>query len=251
MPLNRVTVTGVDDSVAPEALLSLSMTYPFVEWGILVGTGVEQRFPSAAWIEKVADLAVSDWARIQASPTPKAEFNLSLHCCGTILTALASGFGDSMFEMVPREHLGVFGRIQLNWRGIYQGDIGNHLLESFEKLAPWCPEITFQFDGVNHHLPSAFLRRFNVSALLDASNGSGIAPKVWPHPTGALLCGWAGGLNPDNVSEEIKRIEKIAYPSRPFWVSLETGVRNTEGGFDLEKCTRVLEALSSHVSQVR
>ena len=36
MILDRVTITGADDSIHVEQLAELSQAYPYVEWGILV-----------------------------------------------------------------------------------------------------------------------------------------------------------------------------------------------------------------------
>ena len=43
--LQTVTLTGADDSVNPEDLIAISKEFPFVEWGILIGsnTGAEAR----------------------------------------------------------------------------------------------------------------------------------------------------------------------------------------------------------------
>lgn len=57
MILDRVTITGADDSISPSGLLPLTKKYPFVEWGILVSVtkiGVP-RYPTWAWIEEIQD----------------------------------------------------------------------------------------------------------------------------------------------------------------------------------------------------
>ena len=74
--LTRVTITGADDDVDPEALLALSREFPFVEWGILysakrVGT---PRYPTTEWMARLP-------------PVPKA-----FHLCGQ--SARDRGHGD-------------------------------------------------------------------------------------------------------------------------------------------------------------
>lgn len=51
--LERVTITGADDSTDISQLVELSQEFPFVEWGILVSRRSEggPRFPSREWID--------------------------------------------------------------------------------------------------------------------------------------------------------------------------------------------------------
>ena len=43
MKLNRVTLTGVDESVPQEELFGIAREFPFVEWGVLVGSCADSR----------------------------------------------------------------------------------------------------------------------------------------------------------------------------------------------------------------
>ena len=63
MKLDRVTITGADDSVDPLQLRALSLEFPFVEWGILVSHSntictsyPKPRFPSPKWIADLQGL---------------------------------------------------------------------------------------------------------------------------------------------------------------------------------------------------
>ena len=53
MILDRVTITGADDSIKATDLIPLSKRFPFVEWGILLSKNNEGsfRFPTRDWIE--------------------------------------------------------------------------------------------------------------------------------------------------------------------------------------------------------
>jgi phosphoribosylanthranilate isomerase len=51
------------------------------------------------------------------------------------------------------------------------------------------------------------------------------------------LCGYAGGLSPDNVESQIKLIRKVA---SHFWIDAETGLR-TNGEFDLTKVEQFID----------
>ena len=55
--IERVTFTGADDSVSPQALAEISKEFTFVEWGILMGPKTDvgfPRFPSQSWISSLA-----------------------------------------------------------------------------------------------------------------------------------------------------------------------------------------------------
>lgn len=80
--LYRITFTGADDKTNPLDLADISARYPFVEWGILIGSRMSvPRMPSKKWIEDVLGLkrALSH------------SFQLSLHVCGAPLRTIAAG----------------------------------------------------------------------------------------------------------------------------------------------------------------
>lgn len=228
-----VTLTGADDSVSPSHLFALSEKYPFVEWGILVGSGFGKRFPSKTWI---ADL-------IEARCDSGNRMNLSLHICGKFLREIAGGCSTLMDEFGMG--IAAFDRCQLNWHGERQGAIEENILKAFcQDLMPWEPEIIFQLDGVNDHLASAAMRRFRCSGLFDLSHGAGILPDEWPEPRIDMGCGYAGGLGPDNIEDQQHRIASVARGN--YWIDMETKLR-TGRAFDLEKCESVLVSMQDHV----
>ena len=86
------------------------------------------------------------------------------------------------------------------------------------------------------HLKSGSLT-FN---LFDLSGGAGTLPKKWPQARN-FYCGYAGGLSLDNLSEQLKLIEK-SVGDRTIWIDVETHIRSEDNKvFDLEKAERFLE----------
>ena len=88
--LNKVTVTGADDSVKDiEELREIQKEFPFVEWGILLSASSAgtNRFPSQSWI----------WDLIQNSSPSKEHiikhlrFNLAGHICGRWIREICTG----------------------------------------------------------------------------------------------------------------------------------------------------------------
>jgi phosphoribosylanthranilate isomerase len=60
-----------------------------------------------------------------------------------------------------------------------------------------------------------------------------------PKLPGGARMGYAGGIHPKNVLTVIERIE--AFTPEPFWIDMETGVRDKDDRFDLARVREVLE----------
>lgn len=222
-----VTFTGADDSVNPEDLIQISKEFPFVEWGILIGSSVGVRFPSLEWIRKLVD------ARLAC----RHSWGLSLHICGKFLREIMAGH-PTLIDAYPG--FATFDRCQLNFHGEDVGDVGEDIMKSFCLMSQWDPQIIFQFDRVNEGLLGPAMRRYSVAALFDESHGAGVLPRTWRPAIANIPCGYAGGLGPDNIAEELKKIDAQTYPGMPYWVDMETKLF-TNRMFDLGKCRSVLE----------
>lgn len=239
MSLNCVTVTGADDETDTEALLELSARYPFVEWGILIGSQTGQRFPSVAWIQKLVE------AREKSNNTMK----LSLHVCGRPLRQIATGVSYLDKSLGPA--LYAFQRVQLNWHGLRMSQaVSENVLRAFCGLDGfgWDPTLIFQLDGVNDDLYRESTRRFACVGLLDKSHGAGIMPNEWPKPHSIIGCGWAGGLGPENLEQEIPRIAAKVHRAFDYWIDMETNVRTDDRErLDLERVVQCLEIAAKFV----
>src|SRR5690349_12200425 len=97
--LDRVTITGADDQVDPLAMLDLSVTFPWLEWGLLVSRSNEgkPRYPSHLWQKKLLTYA--------------HRMNLSMHVCGKWAQAIFQG--DVIWTELPPIRT-VVQRIQIN-----------------------------------------------------------------------------------------------------------------------------------------
>ncbi len=227
MTPSLVTITGADDSVEPERLIELSLRYPFVEWGILVSKKHEgsPRFPSRDWVVKFSNLAA------------KNRTNVSMHICGRWVRDLLMGVLD--WKELPAVSY-VCQRIQINTHA----EPHISMVAFIDNLKVKHCEFIFQFDGVNDHLFHA-ARGMGVRAavLFDKSGGAGILPDVWPEPLAAekaIWCGYAGGLGPDNLRNELAKINRASGNS-PCWVDMERRVRvDDDSALDLDKVQQVL-----------
>lgn len=222
------TLTGADDTVDPGDLFQLSQEFPFVEWGILIGSKSRHRFPSANWIRRLCLLANYSDKKI----------NLSLHICGSQLDLITTG--NPIPGSAPQ-----FKRCQLNFHGEPRGNVGGKIAEAFEKMLPWAPTIIFQLDGENHSLSKECLANaFSCVGLHDLSHGAGVTPAEWPEGgTAHMPYGYAGGLGPDNIAEQLPKIHAAAFGA-PYWIDMETKLY-TGLQFDLAKCREVLTVVQA------
>lgn len=235
MKLDKVTVTGADDTVHPRELARLTKRFPFVEWGILY-SGSRQgtpRYPSDAWLKALTD---EDWAE---------NLRLCAHLCGRWVRDLVLK-GD--FTFIPLNPLWpFFRRVQLNFHGqFHKGTTLWHenLRRNRDK------QYILQYDGVNDTACRALLESpyFSAVPLFDKSGGAGVVPGEWPPAIPGVYCGYAGGLGPENLTDEIRRIARAAGDST-IWIDMETKVRSSDDEeFDLAKVEDCLEQAAAFVA---
>jgi hypothetical protein len=233
--LNKVTITGADDETPIAALIELSAKFPFVEWGILVSLKSEggPRFPSRVWMD--------------AFSTAAAEKSLavSMHVCGEWVRRLLRG--TLKWRELPNIRT-VAKRVQVN----------THAQESISTCAglDWMEErsakqFIIQLDGVNDHILDACVARsMNVVGLFDSSHGAGVVPSKWPKPRyQQRYYGYAGGLGPANVVEQIPKIQIARRRIQNFWIDMEGRVRDGGDHLDLAKVHRVLKSCAPLINQ--
>jgi hypothetical protein len=230
MNLITVTLTGADDSTDMDKLWEISDIFPFVEWGILLSrnSSGRSRFPSVKWLSELAE---------RHSVREANPIQLSGHLCGSFVREIL--MGDMRFGgEIGADVFGCFQRIQINTHGQpheYLPSVMVPMLNSFDKY------YIFQYDNVNAHiLERAISGGVKAQSLFDLSHGAGVLPDKWPIPVEGIYCGYAGGLSPENVEEQLQMIsEKVG--DTPFWIDMETKVRsNGDKLFDLDKCWDVL-----------
>jgi hypothetical protein len=224
MHLHTVTITGADDMTDPAALVRLWEEFPFVEWGILLtARGGRPGFPSADWLHRLGS-------------TAPAGMPLSGHLCNNWAKEVCGG------SLPGQLNLGGFGRVQLN--------VGRHLnwVESPEAIA------AILLRGREHILQVGTAREeglelaarllelgTTVSILFDSSGGRGISPRTWPPALAEMRCGFAGGLSPDNLAVELRRLSHIV-GERSVWIDMQSGVRSSDQKLlDLTKARRCPE----------
>jgi hypothetical protein len=225
MIIKTVAITGADNSINPEELIPLTKEFPFVEWGILLSNrNNRERYPSEAWLR-----------------TLPGELPLSGHLCGGWVRDLVM---EGTFTAL--ESLGhtwpLLKRVQIN-AGPYWYKADKQAF--FDLLKRYPKEYIFQQVHPDF-LKEAQDQGINASPLFDKSGGRGNLPASWPKPISAY-CGYAGGLGPDTLKEELPRIAQVTQPTDTIWIDMESRVRSAttdedrKDCFDLEKVRECLE----------
>ncbi len=160
------------------------------------------------------------------------------HLCGRYVRDIMN---QGIFSaLVERPELDFFGRYQINFHAEpfpfgYQ-NLSSVIFGSNEFFI-------FQMDGVNEELFNEFHHShpfYGLVPLFDQSHGEGVLPNTWPDPIDGVICGFAGGLGPDNLEEQLARLADHV-GDKTIYVDMETRIRNEQDQFDLDLVKRCIE----------
>jgi len=222
MIIQSITISGADDKVRLEDMVEFSKKYPQVEWGILASTSRlgTPRYPRLEWI----------------ADCDKTALTKSLHFCGQIMRDVVMGKTVDL----PIDN---FQRIQLNIGNKISSIDPNDFAKGIRSLHPKTTIVQIS-SAIPPHIMQV-IRSEKCHVLYDGSGGFGILRPFYDPPCD-VFTGYAGGLNPDNISEELCRIEKVA-PSTPIWIDVESGIR-TNDAFDWSKVERFVQRVLEHTN---
>jgi len=224
MRLTHVTLTGADDDVTIDDLNAIAHRYPFAEFALLfmpeqIGT---PRCPSISWINDFREY-------YQGKHT-------AMHLCGEGFI----GFTEERDDIL--ETMKGFDRIQLNLEfGAVEGRYDPDAMIAQIKANP-AHEFIIQYTADKSALLPTLADIPSHALLFDGSAGQGITPDAWPQPIDGHKCGYAGGINPDNIGTVLKAIDATVTSGYETWIDMETGVR-TNDRFDLDKVREVLQSV--------
>jgi hypothetical protein len=227
MFLDRVTITGADDEINPEELVQIAQDYPFVEWAILFSADRQgsPRYPGLGWMDFYRKACQANGWQVMTAA----------HLCGRYVRQIVE---REQWELPYKDFFSDFNRVQLNMTDHHFMQLDLHILEQITSPAiPIILQTKRAFARCDEIL--SLPRRFSM--LYDVSGGRGQLPKTWACPPEGLFCGLAGGLNPENVVEELKKMEEVV-GARTIWIDVESGVRDENDKFILDKAVRFLDA---------
>lgn len=202
-----ITLTGADERTAIADMVALADLG--AEIGLLYTHDPEgrHRYPSLDWLHAAADALRG---------------RAALHVCGSrARKQLEDGKIDYVLHSIHR--------IQVN------GSVHPFALETI------CEQYSGKLVITQHCAANVGLLGGDLSnhvILIDGSGGRGISPAEWVRPRTHKQVGFAGGLGPHNLHEELPKIEAVA--SGTWWIDMENGLRDACDWFDIERAMEVM-----------
>jgi len=226
MILKKVTFTGVDKWTNLKHMIELWNKNQYVEWGFLYSEksmGVEKRYPTKKEILSYFG----------------DNMNKSLHLCGSVVRDILEN-GNINYDVSYL--ISMVNRVQLNFN---LNRTKLNMIKFFNVINDYDKTFILQVNDNNKLFIDSivpFIDKDKFHYLFDASGGIGIEFNEVPKPIEGKICGWAGGLNPENLESKLIQLEKELPKDLPIWIDMETGVR-TDDYFDLskvEKCCDII-----------
>lgn len=239
MIIDRVTITGADNDTDPQCLIDITKKFPFVEWGVLFS---KQRTNTPRYPNKYYGYTLKKLGLDQG-----LDMKLSAHICGNWTKEFFKGNFTFESNFLPLQFEDIFERIQLNFNSKYNDFDINKVLEIIELNYV---DFIFQYNESNSELCNKVKDKFeNINFLYDSSGGRGIERNKWPSPIKHHFTGYAGGLTPGNIKEQLKLIEESCNKDDIIWIDVETGVRDDNDKLDLNKVEEFLKFVEIKIKQ--
>jgi hypothetical protein len=231
MKIHHLTITGADNQTPIEQVVSLSEAFPILEWGILLSKKSLGKisYPDLEWIDRLSSAS--------------SAINISGHICGIWLHEILQGKFPG--DLIPRR----FNRIQINLaRYIPQVRIQN-LNKSLPHDKSYILQVGEYYQQGISLARDLILANYQVAILYDVSGGSGISPTEWKVFPEDIPVGYAGGLGPDNLLPELKKLESIV-GNRSIWIDMQAGIRIANNrSIDFGKIQACIDIVNSFNTQ--
>ena len=214
--LKHVSFAAIDRNTDREELCRIQEEFPMVEFGVLMSRNWFEngnRYMSPSDIERFSGL------------------NLCAHLCGKMARDFMKGDVGLLDETYPYWKT-MFKRIQVNVApyGFSDGIDWSGEQEVYVQCKP------NRYDNYENSR--------GVGMLIDNSGGRGIDEEWIVYPTKEKI-GYAGGLNPSNVVTKTASLMDNDSVG-DFWIDMESGVRDEDDWFSIEKVRAVLDNLKDN-----
>ena len=225
--LERVTLTGVDETTNLAGLMELAAEYPRAEFAALAGSRTDSgdpEYPGRATIHLLGEMG-------------ELGVRTALHLCGSMAREVAIE-GSSLDEIL--ELCRGYSRVQVNlaaeWFGQERTQRTREGVIAFAETV-LAETVILQHRGDWSSIP---VEHPKVDYLFDLSGGEGVdSLDVWPPPPGGRAVGYAGGIGPDNIAEALTFTR--GYPDERLWLDMQTKLRDANHRFDMRKARMVCQ----------
>ncbi|MBR1601135.1 MAG: hypothetical protein IJ677_06100 [Alphaproteobacteria bacterium] len=239
MELKFITCSGCNETTSITELLKLLSEFPRAEIGVQVSEkkGI---YGTARY-----DWIFSLWGLLLHR---REIINAALH----VNLQWVENFGQGIVAPELEEFLlfeyddgmPFFQRVQLNFK------IGREKTPDIDKLEMAIRSFPRQRFILSYNksnkriIQELYNRNVKFDCLFDESFGAGIEPATREEPAFIdVLQGYAGGINPDNVKQELDKIvatDKRGYCVEGFYIDAHKGLEDEFTHFDMNKCRTYL-----------
>lgn len=231
MRVKTITCSGANENTSIDGLLSLLSEFPMAEAGIQISAEkCSVGTPRYSWIIKLASAAQKLSKPVQLALHINKEW-VEDFCSGIIAPELSEFMALSYSDGSK-----IFRRLQLNFK------IGREKEPDIDMLAAMVnglPEHRFVFSYNPNNaaiIRELYRRGVMFDNLFDSSFGEGVIPIC---REGIVfedrLQGYAGGLGPENIKNELDKINDVNLLSSVVYVDAEGHLKGADGSMSLEK----------------
>ena len=244
MELKFITCSGTNETTPIPELLQLLSEFPRAEIGVQV-SNKKGAFgtPRYDWIHAL-------WRECsERKRVINAALHVNLQWVEKFGQAVIAPELDEFLKLNNINGLPFFQRVQLNFK------IGREAAPDEDKLSVAIRHYSRQHFILSYNesnkrlIHEMYVRAIDFDCLYDESFGAGIVPAERKAPVYIdVLQGYAGGINPDNVAEELNKIivtDPKGYCLKGFYIDAHKGLEDENTHFDLNKCRTYLTRTES------
>ena len=237
MILEKITCSDMREYNEIEDIINIGKLYPMAEFAI-------QAHPS----KFSAHMPRYVWFNTLMSAVKINNVNLAMHVNAEWRTEICRGEVpydiQHMWNMRRDSGKPVIGRVQVNING---GEQKFHFLaDKVAKIIRAFPDIEFIFQytpAQKDRIKKLDKTGADFSLLYDASGGRGISPESWDGPVMRNhTMGYSGGLSPENVCENLDKINCVLPKKYPTWIDAEGKLKAPETKqFDIARAEQYIQ----------
>jgi hypothetical protein len=237
MKIEKITCSDMREYNEIDDIIALGKKYPISEFAI-------QAHPSkfSGWMPRYV------WFETLMHAARNTNINLAMHVNSEWRTEICRGDVPyeikRMWDMQRDNGKPVIGRVQININGgkdsfrFYTNKVAD-IIRAYPNI-----EFIFQYTAKQkRRLGKLDHTDVPFSMLFDASGGCGKLPKQWHAPINSNhKMGYSGGLGPDNISENLDKINMVVPANSNIWIDAEGKLKNPDiKQFDIARAERYIE----------
>lgn len=237
MNLEKITCSDMREYNEIDDIINLGKTYPMAEFAI-------QAHPSkfSGWMPRYV------WFDTLMHAAKMNNINLAMHVNAEWRTEICRGNIPyeikRMWNLQRANGMPVIGRVQININGgkesfRFYADRVADIIRAYPNI-----EFVFQYTPRQR----ARLKKLDAtgapfSMLFDASGGRGISPLAWHAPVSKNhKMGYSGGLSPENVAENLDKINLVLPTDYNTWIDAEGKLKDPDTKqFDVARAEKYIQ----------